>query len=198
MPTIPDKKFFKTSEVCRLADTQPYVLRFWESEFPQLAPTTNRSGQSTYSRRDLKLVLRISELLHDQELSIAQARELLEKEKGGRAAPAATAKKQKKTAKKGKKATTKTPAARDRLDEMRKRYEAACEEIASLKESLKAAGGAGKELQDAREEIAGLRKRVQQLRKDNDRYKKKVEGVTGRLTAIERAFGKLAAAGPKK
>ena len=42
---VPQKLFYKIGEVCELTDTQPYVLRFWESEFPQLAPQKNRSGQ---------------------------------------------------------------------------------------------------------------------------------------------------------
>ena len=51
------KLFYKIGEVCELTDTQPYVLRFWESEFPQLAPQTNRSGQRIYRRDDIELIL---------------------------------------------------------------------------------------------------------------------------------------------
>jgi len=48
---IPSKLFFKIGEVCELTDTQPYVLRYWESEFPALAPAKNNSGQRIYRRR---------------------------------------------------------------------------------------------------------------------------------------------------
>jgi DNA-binding transcriptional MerR regulator len=75
---IPDKPYFKVGEVCRFADTQPYVLRFWESEFPQLAARKNRTGQRVYSREDVDLILRIKKLLHEQEYTIADARRVLE------------------------------------------------------------------------------------------------------------------------
>ena len=52
MPEIPDKSFYRIGEVCDLTDTQPYVLRFWESEFPQLTPRKNRSGHRVYRREE--------------------------------------------------------------------------------------------------------------------------------------------------
>jgi DNA-binding transcriptional MerR regulator len=58
------------------------VLRFWESEFPQLAPHKNKTGQRVYTRRDLDLVLRIKHLLHDEEYTIASARARLDEEDG--------------------------------------------------------------------------------------------------------------------
>ncbi len=57
MSEIPQKQFYKVSEVCSYTDTQPYILRFWESEFPQLTPDKSQGGQSVYSRRDLDLVV---------------------------------------------------------------------------------------------------------------------------------------------
>ena len=54
---IPNKLFFKIGEVCEITDTQPYVLRYWESEFPALAPAKNSSGQRIYRRRDIETVL---------------------------------------------------------------------------------------------------------------------------------------------
>ena len=80
---IPDKPFFGTSEVCRLTDTQPYVLRFWESEFPQLAPDRARGGHSMYRRRDIDIVLRIKKLLYEDEFTIEGARRQLEQELSG-------------------------------------------------------------------------------------------------------------------
>ncbi len=74
---IPRKLFFKIGEVCQLTDTQPYVLRFWESEFPQLAPTKSRSGQRLYRRKDIDLVLEIKKLLYDEGFTIAGARKKL-------------------------------------------------------------------------------------------------------------------------
>jgi len=74
---IPRKLFYKLNEVCQLTDTQPYVLRFWESEFAQLAPTKSRNGQRLYRRKDIDLVLTIKKLLNDEGLTIAGAREKL-------------------------------------------------------------------------------------------------------------------------
>ena len=58
---IPEKLFYKAADVCQITDTQPYVLRFWESEFPQLASEKNRSGQRVYRREDIDLVFKIKE-----------------------------------------------------------------------------------------------------------------------------------------
>jgi len=80
---IPQKEHYKLSEVCEYTDTQPYVLRFWESEFPQLSPNKSRSGQSIYSREELDLVLRIKQLLNDEEHTLDGARRRLERENGG-------------------------------------------------------------------------------------------------------------------
>lgn len=75
---IPDKLFYRAAEVCQITDTQPYVLRFWESEFPQLASEKNRSGQRVYRRKDIELVLRIKKLLYQEEYTIAGARKALD------------------------------------------------------------------------------------------------------------------------
>ncbi len=80
MSRIPDKPHYKIGEVCQYTDTQPYVLRFWESEFPQLAPGKSRSGQRMYTRRDIELVLKIKKLLYEKEFTIAGARKQLEME----------------------------------------------------------------------------------------------------------------------
>ncbi len=75
---IPEKLFYKAAEVCQITDTQPYVLRFWESEFPQLAGEKNRSGQRVYKRSDIDLVFRIKKLLYEEEYTIAGARKALD------------------------------------------------------------------------------------------------------------------------
>jgi DNA-binding transcriptional MerR regulator len=81
---IPNKLFFKIGEVCEITDTQPYVLRYWESEFPALAPAKNSSGQRIYRRRDIETVLRIKELLYQEGFTIAGAKKRLETEMGGK------------------------------------------------------------------------------------------------------------------
>ena len=81
---IPNKLFFKIGEVCEITDTQPYVLRYWESEFPSLAPAKNSSGQRIYRRRDIETVLRIKQLLYEEGFTIAGAKKRLETEMAGR------------------------------------------------------------------------------------------------------------------
>ena len=74
---IPRKLFYKIGEVCQYTDTQPYVLRFWESEFSQLAPNKSRSGQRLYRRKDIDMVLAIKKLLYEEGYTIAGARKKL-------------------------------------------------------------------------------------------------------------------------
>lgn len=71
---IPDKLFFKIGEVAEIAGIEPHVLRYWESEFPQLRPAKNRSGQRTYQRKDVETVLEIKRLLYTEKFTIAGAR----------------------------------------------------------------------------------------------------------------------------
>jgi DNA-binding transcriptional MerR regulator len=83
---IPNKLFFKIGEVCEITDTQPYVLRYWESEFQALAPAKNSSGQRIYRRKDIETVLRIKQLLYEEGFTIAGAKKRLEAEMSGRGA----------------------------------------------------------------------------------------------------------------
>lgn len=76
------KRSYRTNEVCQLTDTQPYVLRFWESEFPQLSPQ-RKGGQAVYTRQDVDVVMRIKRLLYDEEYTIEGARKRLEQELAG-------------------------------------------------------------------------------------------------------------------
>ena len=77
---IPEKLYFKIGEVCDLVGVQAHVLRYWETEFPQLAPQKNRSGQRSYRRKDVEISLRIKELLYDDMYTIAGARKKLQAE----------------------------------------------------------------------------------------------------------------------
>jgi DNA-binding transcriptional MerR regulator len=81
---IPEKLFFKIGEVCELAGVQAHVLRYWESEFPMLAPQKNRAGQRVYRKRDVEMALRIKELLYEDQYTIAGAKKRLNNEiRGG-------------------------------------------------------------------------------------------------------------------
>lgn len=77
---IPEKIYFKIGEVCDIVGVQAHVLRYWETEFPQLAPQKNRSGQRSYRRKDVETSLRIKELLYEDLYTIAGARKKLQTE----------------------------------------------------------------------------------------------------------------------
>ena len=80
---IPEKLFFKIGEVCEITGVQAHVLRYWESEFPMLAPQKNRAGQRTYRKRDVEMALRIKELLYEDQYTIAGAKKKLSSELRG-------------------------------------------------------------------------------------------------------------------
>src|SRR5215831_12967027 len=82
---IPDKLFFKISEVCEIVGVEPYVLRFWETEFPNFAPQKSKAGHRVYKRKDIENVLRIKELLYDRGFTIAGARKQLSKSRVSKA-----------------------------------------------------------------------------------------------------------------
>lgn len=75
-----DGKSYKIGEVCRMADVQPYVLRYWETEFPPLAPNKSGGGQRMYSKREIEIILRIKNLLYSEGFTIAGAKKRLEQE----------------------------------------------------------------------------------------------------------------------
>jgi DNA-binding transcriptional MerR regulator len=77
---IPDKLYFRIGEVARLCDVPAYVLRFWESEFPQLKPHKGGTGQRLYRRRDVEMALRIKSLLYNEGYTIPGARQVFKAE----------------------------------------------------------------------------------------------------------------------
>ena len=77
IPKIPDRLFFRIGDVADLADVEPYVLRFWETEFPQLSPKKTSSGQRQYRRKDVEIALEIKRLLYGEGYTIAGARRAL-------------------------------------------------------------------------------------------------------------------------
>ena len=74
---IPDRLYFRIGEVSRLCGLPSYVLRFWETEFPQLKPTKSSTGQRMYRPPDVENVLRIKKLLYEEGFTIAGARQFL-------------------------------------------------------------------------------------------------------------------------
>ena len=77
-PEIPDKLYFKIGEVSELLGVEPYVLRYWETEFTALAPKKSGTGHRLYRRKDVELLLRIKHLLYEKKYTIEGARMALQ------------------------------------------------------------------------------------------------------------------------
>ena len=78
-------RLYKIGEVCKIAEVQPYVLRYWETEFPPLAPNKSGGGQRLYTRREIDVILRIKQLLYSEGFTIAGAKKKLHVEVASRA-----------------------------------------------------------------------------------------------------------------
>src|SRR5215510_14566566 len=86
---IPNKLFFRIGEVCKLLTLEPYVLRFWEKEFPTLTPTKGANGRRMYRKKDVEMVITIRHLLYTQGFTIAGAKKVIAG--GGSGIPASEA-----------------------------------------------------------------------------------------------------------
>ena len=77
---VQKRLYYKIGEACKELGIQPYVLRYWETEFPALAPSKSRSGQRVYSEKELEIIRRIKQLLYEEGYTIAGAKNKLETE----------------------------------------------------------------------------------------------------------------------
>ena len=91
---IPDKLYFRIGDVSRLTGLKAYVLRYWESEFPAIAPKKSGTGQRLYRRKDVELILEIKHILYEKRFTIEGARKAI----GNREKPAPVAKRPQKNA----------------------------------------------------------------------------------------------------
>ena len=187
------KRLFRTNEVCQLTDTQPYILRFWESEFPQLAPQRH-GGQTVYRREDVDVVLRIKRLLYDEEYTIEGARKRLEQELSGAVdAPPVTLPEPRPAAEQPAlpaielvEPAEPEPRAAQAVEVepiSRERYEDALEEIAHLRLKLREAEAAGRKLET----------RAQKAEQGLERARDKAARARVRLGEL---LGRLGAPGP--
>ena len=84
LPPIPAKRYFTIGEVSELCCVKPHVLRYWETQFPVLNPSKNRSGNGVYQRKEIKLILYVKHLLYDEKYTVEGAKQKLEQlRKGG-------------------------------------------------------------------------------------------------------------------
>ena len=77
---VQKRLYHKIGEACKALGIQPYVLRYWETEFPALTPSKSRSGQRVYSEKEMEIIRRIKELLYEEGYTIAGAKKKLEAE----------------------------------------------------------------------------------------------------------------------
>lgn len=77
---IPDKLYFRIGEVAKLCSLPAYVLRFWETEFPQFKPNKSNTGQRLYRRKDVENIVRVKKLLYEEGYTINGARQFLKSE----------------------------------------------------------------------------------------------------------------------
>ncbi len=111
MQFTPKKLYYRIGEVCEIVGVEAHVLRYWESEFPRLAPPKNKAGQRTYRPRDIELLLHIRKLLYEEGFTIAGARKKLSAEPGAEPKPPPKAQ------------TRAEPASGQRLHQVRKELE---------------------------------------------------------------------------
>ena len=76
-----DKRYFRIGEVSRIIGVEPYVLRYWESEFSQIRPRRADTNQRTYQKKDLEVIMEIKRLLYEEKLTIEGARKRLTRQK---------------------------------------------------------------------------------------------------------------------
>ena len=197
MQQLPQKDLYKLSDVCRFTETQPYVLRFWESEFPQLSPRKSASGQRLYRKKDIAVVCRIKELLYERSRTLEEARQQLADDlaqgKRLKVAPAADslpiedaeddapAEPRSQRSRAGKATRVREPAVEEREVEMvtRQRYEDALDEIDHLR-------GAFREAEKKQRSAEGA---TQEARENAERDRMRAECA---IDHIERVMNMLA------
>lgn len=87
---IPDnKRYFRIGEASRIIGVEPYVLRYWESEFPQIRPSRADSNQRTYQKKDMELIIEIKRLLYEEKMTIEGARKRLKESQADNIPPKA-------------------------------------------------------------------------------------------------------------
>lgn len=137
------KLYYKIGEACKILEIQPYVLRYWETEFPFLSPNKSKSGQRVYSDREIRVIRRIKELLYEEGYTIAGAKKKLEGELASESdagAPDTPVAAPKKTSRRQRRAAGKNPADGEdqRSEELRRGVETALRQAREILEVLQA------------------------------------------------------------
>jgi DNA-binding transcriptional MerR regulator len=75
---VAPREYYSISEVCEIVGLKPHVLRYWETQFPPLSPSKNRSGNRVYQRKEIKLIMLVKKLLYQEKYTVEGARAKLE------------------------------------------------------------------------------------------------------------------------
>lgn len=86
-PDFPKKLFYRIQEVAKISGLKPYVLRYWETQFKELRPEKDKSGQRRYRQNDIEMILRIQDLLHTRKYTIAGACKEIKRARQEKSAP---------------------------------------------------------------------------------------------------------------
>jgi len=116
---IPNKLFFRIGEVCNLLRLEAYVLRFWETEFPTLAPAKGANGRRMYRKKDVEMILTIKALLYDRGFTIAGAKKVLAARKSDAELAGARPEKSSSPLAAKSQAGPASPASREKIDQVR-------------------------------------------------------------------------------
>ena len=130
IPTIPDRLYFKIGDVARLLKVEPYVLRFWESQFPQLKPNKSGTGQRLYRKRDVEIAVEIKRLVYGEGYTLSGARQVLGQQRRAESSAATAPAKAAKSI--GAKAAPAAPARNDKTAVVISRVRTELRELAAL------------------------------------------------------------------
>jgi DNA-binding transcriptional MerR regulator len=160
MIELPEKAYFKIGEVAKLLEVEPYVLRYWETEFDVLDPEKTKSGQRVYQKDDIELLLQIRALLYEEMFTIAGARRQLERSRQGKTSyfDLQESPQGEGTAVAGdEELRVQLEAARSELVEVHQELEGTRGELVRVRETI----GGGAELKELEQEIARLQHQVE-------------------------------------
>lgn len=181
MIELPDKTYFKIGEVAKLLEVEPYVLRYWETEFEVLAPEKTKSGQRVYQRDDIELLLQIRSLLYEEMFTIAGARRQLARNREGK--PSYFDLKEDRGRGQGT-AMADEDGLRQELESTRRTLAAAETELAEMEEALTEAR---EEMSLQERELEEVRREAAQLRQENAAATKELAQVRHQLETASSA-----------
>lgn len=193
---LPEKTYFKIGEVAKLLDVEPYVLRYWETEFDVLDPEKTKSGQRVYQRHDIELLMQIQTLLYEEMFTIAGARRQIARRQQGKSSYFDLDEQSRPSAQGT--AVAGDEQLREQLEEARRELAAAetklNERQQQLDEVTSEASKLEERLDDVRAELEQTHQKLESARETNDELNARITELENRLeNQSEREDGETAA-----